>query len=73
MNQPKQAQINKRIVKAPAPSDPSIPPSIYYIEIRPDYEVEWKWTVFPDGNRVVTGYQLIQKNTVKIKEVRNSR
>ncbi|MEC4986467.1 MAG: hypothetical protein SAJ37_22705 [Oscillatoria sp. PMC 1068.18] len=69
MNQPKQAETNKRIIKAPPPSDPVIPASIYYLEVRQDCDVEWKWTIFPDGNRVVTGYYLIEKKTTKITEI----
>jgi hypothetical protein len=49
------------IIDAPPPTDPSIEPSIYRIELATDSSVEWLWTVLPDGNRVVTGYRIISK------------
>lgn len=55
----------KKIVEAPLPSDPSIIPSIYCIEIDRDEEVEWHWLELPDGNRVVTDYKIISKKTIK--------
>lgn len=56
-----QAQKNTYIVPAPPPTDLSIIPSIYWIEVRNDQDVEWQWTELPDGNRVVTNYKIIQK------------
>jgi hypothetical protein len=54
---------NTYICYAPSPTDPAIIPSIYYIELKGDLEVEWVWTHLPDGNQVVTGYKLINKNS----------
>jgi hypothetical protein len=50
------------IYMAPPPTDPEIIPSIYSIELREDQEVEWHWTHLPDGNAVVTGYKIREKN-----------
>ena len=47
---------------APQPTDPNIIPSIYWIEIEEWQKVEWRWTELPDGNRVVTGYQVVPRN-----------
>jgi hypothetical protein len=47
------------IEKAPPPTDPSIIPSIYSIELQVNQKVEWLWIELPDGNRVVTGYKII--------------
>jgi hypothetical protein len=52
---------NTYIEKAPPPSDPSIIPSIYAIELQNNQKVEWVWTQLPDGNRVVTGYKIISR------------
>jgi hypothetical protein len=49
------------IEKAPPPTDDSIIPSIYWIELPINQKVEWVWTDLPDGNRVVTGYKIISK------------
>lgn len=49
------------VIHAPLPTAPSIEPSIYWIELAIDQAVEWLWTVLPDGNRVVTGYNIIRK------------
>lgn len=55
-----------RIIFAPPPSDPKIPPSIYYVQVKNHLDVQWQWTTLPDGNRVVTDYQLIQKNELDL-------
>lgn len=46
---------------APPPTDPSIPPSIYWIELRFDQVVEWRWMELPDGNRVVTDFKVLPR------------
>jgi hypothetical protein len=56
---------DKKVVEAPPPSDPSIIPSIYCIELDEDQEVEWHWLELPDGNRVVTDYKIVCKKTTK--------
>jgi hypothetical protein len=64
MNLKPQEETKKTYVcYAPPPSNPSIIPSIYCIEVEEDIEVEWLWTVLPDDSRVVTGYRLIYKQT----------
>lgn len=59
VNYPKDRETH--IIQAPLPTDSSILPSIYWIELALDQAVEWLWTVLPDGNRVVTGYKVIGK------------
>ncbi|MEC4806185.1 MAG: hypothetical protein SAJ12_22025 [Jaaginema sp. PMC 1079.18] len=61
-----QPQENTRIVFAPPPSNPEIPPSIYYVEVANHLDIQWQWTTLPDGNRVVTGYQLITRNELEL-------
>lgn len=60
MNHPEKQKSNTYVLQAPPPTDPSLPTSIYSIELRNDQEVRWQWTELPDGNRVVTGYKIIQ-------------
>lgn len=60
MNHPEKQKSNTYTVQAPPPTDSSILPSIYSIELRNDQEVEWQWTELSDGNRVVIGYKIIQ-------------
>ncbi len=60
-NKPRQ----KKVVYAPPPSDPSLFPSIYSIEIQEDEEVESQWLELPDGNRVVTDYKIFSKRDSK--------
>lgn len=66
MNVSKNTRDDTRIVLAPPPSDPQIPPSIYYVEVANHLDVQWKWTTLPDGNRVVTNYQLIPKSELDL-------
>ncbi|MCW6035996.1 hypothetical protein K4A83_06880 [Spirulina subsalsa FACHB-351] len=50
-----------RFIPAPPPTDPSIPPSIFGIELEGDRDVEWQWLNLPNGHRVVTGYRVVQR------------
>jgi hypothetical protein len=47
-----------RVVQAPSPTDPSLPPSIYWLELEEGLEVEWRWIELPDGHKVVTDYRV---------------
>ena len=57
----------KRIVIAPQPSlslnstATNIPSTVISIELNENEEVEWIWTTYSNGQRVVTGYNIIQK------------
>lgn len=56
----------KRIITAPQQSlslcstATNIPSTVISVEIAEDESVEWIWTVYPDGQRVVTGYNIIK-------------
>lgn len=52
-----------KVVYAPSPSSSDLFTSIYSIEIYEDEEVEWKWLELPDGNRVVTNYRILNKES----------
>jgi hypothetical protein len=52
-----------KVVYAPSPSSSYLFTSIYSIEIYEDEEVEWKWLELPDGNRVVTNYRILNKES----------
>ncbi|WP_319418830.1 hypothetical protein [Pleurocapsa sp. FMAR1] len=57
----------KRIVTAPQPSlsldstATNIPSTVISVELNENEEVEWIWTTYSNGQRVVTGYNIIQK------------
>lgn len=55
-------QARTRTVRAPLPTDPSIPPSIFSIEVSEEVEVEWQWLELPDGNRVAIDYCIIERS-----------
>ncbi|WP_019506053.1 hypothetical protein [Pleurocapsa sp. PCC 7319] len=58
----------KRIVTAPSSTFSlsinaiNIPSTIISVEVAEDESVEWIWTVYPDGSKVVTGYDIIKNN-----------
>ncbi|MGL6342906.1 MAG: hypothetical protein ACRC80_27665 [Waterburya sp.] len=61
-------QENKtRIVTAPQPTlslnfnTYNIPSAVISVELSENEEVQWLWTTYPNGQRVVTGYNIIQK------------
>ena len=57
----------KRIVTAPQTNlfldstATNIPSTVISVELNENEEVEWIWTTYPNGLRVVTGYNIIQK------------
>ena len=57
----------KRIVTAPQQSllsnstTTNIPSAVISVELNENEEVQWIWTNYPNGQRVVTGYNIIQK------------
>ena len=57
----------KRIVTAPQQSlfsnstTTTIPSAVISVELNENEEVQWIWTTYPNGQRVVTGYNIIQK------------
>ncbi|MGV2829735.1 hypothetical protein [Myxosarcina sp. GI1(2024)] len=58
---------SKRIVPAPQPSlsltsaTSNIPSAVISVELNENEEVQWIWTTYPNGQIVVTGYNIIQK------------
>ena len=54
-----------RIVTAPQsslssyPAATNIPSTVISVELNEDESVEWIWTIYPNGQKVVTGYNII--------------
>ena len=57
----------KRIVTAPQANlfldstATNIPSTVLSVELNENEQVEWIWTTYSNGQRVVTGYNIIQK------------
>ena len=64
---------NKKIVTAPQSSFVidhgivNLPSPVISVEINEDESVEWIWTIYPNGQQVVTGFSINKKNTIKHK------
>ncbi|MEM8672507.1 MAG: hypothetical protein AAGF83_01345 [Cyanobacteria bacterium P01_G01_bin.67] len=58
----------KRIVTAPqsnlslCSTATNIPSAVISVEVNEDETVEWIWTMYPNGQKVVTGYNTIKNN-----------
>lgn len=50
----------RRIVPAPAPSNPRLHAPILSVECAEDQDVQWQWTETAEG-RFVSGYQLVPR------------
>jgi hypothetical protein len=50
----------RRVVPAPAPSNPRLRSTVLNVECSENEEVEWAWTETADG-RFVSGYRLVPK------------
>jgi hypothetical protein len=50
----------RRIVTAPAPSDPALRPSVLNVDCAEDEDVEWQWTETAAG-RFVSGYNIVSR------------
>ena len=61
------SQERKRIVTAPQTNSflgstaINIPSTVISVELNENEEVDWIWTTYANGQRVVTGYNIIQK------------
>ncbi|MEM8777334.1 MAG: hypothetical protein AAGF26_00390 [Cyanobacteria bacterium P01_G01_bin.49] len=59
----------KRIVTAPQQSlhlgsiRANIPSTVISVEVAEDESVQWIWTTYADGQKVVTGYNIIKNNS----------
>jgi hypothetical protein len=50
----------RRIVTAPAPSNPRLYSTVLDVECGENETVEWHWTETPEG-RFVSGYSIVQR------------
>jgi hypothetical protein len=50
----------RRIVPAPAPSNPRLNAPVLSVECAADQDVHWQWTETAEG-RFVSGYQLVPR------------
>jgi hypothetical protein len=48
----------RRIVPAPAPSNPRLHPAVLSVECAEDEKIEWHWTETTEG-RFVSGYSIV--------------
>ena len=51
----------KRTVVAPAPTSVDGSGSVLSVEVGVDEEVRWQWTHGPNGQSLVTGYEIIKR------------
>jgi hypothetical protein len=57
----------KRIVQAPYSGSSDLPGQVLSVELGEDEEVNWLWSHFPNGQSVVTGYEIIKKDGAKMR------
>ena len=50
----------RRVVTAPAPSNPALYPSVLNVDCADDEDVEWQWTETVAG-RFVFGYHIVSR------------
>ena len=51
---------SRRVLQAPAPSNPRLCSGVLNVECAEDEEVEWAWTETADG-RFVSGYRIVPR------------
>jgi hypothetical protein len=51
---------SRRVIQAPAPSNPRLSSTVLNVECAEDDEVEWAWTETADG-RFVSGYRIVPR------------
>ena len=54
------SQRYRRVIQAPAPSNPRLHSGVLNVECAEDEEVEWAWTETADG-RFVSGYSIVPR------------
>ena len=60
MSPPDPHRKRRRIVPAPAPSNPRLQAPVLSVECAEDQDVQWQWTATAEG-RFVSGYQLVPR------------
>ena len=55
----------KRIVQPPVTQLAEQSAPVISVELNADEEVEWLWTHYPNGQSVVTGYEIIKQDGSK--------
>ena len=55
----------KRIVQPPNAGGAELTSSVISVELNEGEEVNWLWTHFPNGQSVVTGYEIVKKDGEK--------
>lgn len=55
----------KRVVQPPIEGGLETASSVISVELGEGEEVNWLWTHFPNGQSVVTGYEIVKKETDK--------
>jgi len=68
------ANLQKRTVFAPQPtlmSSFELPANrVISVELNPEEEVEWAWTLLPDGTSYVSGYTISPKTNLIVNSTR---
>ncbi len=60
-----QTESHKRFVQPPVTELASQTAPVISVELEADEEVEWLWTHLPNGQSVVTGYEVSKKDGSK--------
>ena len=58
----------KRTESAPASDAAAGSSPVFSVDLADDEEVRWYWTHYPDGQSVVTGYDVVKKEEKEKKE-----
>jgi hypothetical protein len=65
MTENPQTASKHRIVQPPVTQLAEQSAPVISVALQADEEVEWVWTHYPNGQSVVTGYEIIQKDRRK--------
>lgn len=60
-----QAEEKRRVVQAPSAGVMQGSSAVFNVELGDNEDVEWLWTHYADGQSVVTGYRIINKDGEK--------
>ena len=59
----KRVRVKSRVVSAPESelmAGQLLPNRVLCVKLKPGEDVEWLWTVLPQGGRYVSGYQILK-------------
>jgi hypothetical protein len=69
VNMNPQAEEKRYFVQPPVMNITQSASSVFNVELKENEDVEWMWMHYPNGQSVITGYNIINKDSAKTESI----